>query len=709
MPSPAASADEGDDGQRAAKAARFKAEPSTVVLSVVMVVVCIVAILVPNLGNFHFSGSGTAAAADPNQITNTGAGGQLLQSGSVVVTGQYIFWANAGDAAADETAGVYRSNRDGTGLVEVSDAEPTDGIILDGDTLYFIAWGGNAGEQGNYLVRIGLDGSGYRELTDKDEVAVQDMQIVQGRIYYTYDYVDSDDDDEEDDTGVIAAINEDGSGQSDLYSNSNGVDSFQISGDTIYFIVSADSNDDDSQSELYSLPLANTAAARPHEFTQTAGCSDFKVIGSEIFYLGEDDDADTILCMISCNDSDNHVLLDGSINGDRYRDFDEFIVEGSKVFFVADIDYGEDDVESLLCSFDINSSAVTVIRKGKDDISELQGNDGWLYFSVWTDDVSGTSYQNETQDTDGGYNLYRLNLNGGNAQLICDDAIDDYSIVEGQIYYQIPTWQSSQSALQFRVIGLDGTAKITVSGNGSMIGSSAYQSTPAPSTSTSTDTWQSHTYILYYENWCEYSNQVTDWLNQHPQVAAHVTLVLASTNPAVQYIPCLYIDGAQFGTGADTVVQKLEDDFSDVVGSATSNAYSPSTVTNGQSPVSGQSSAAGSNVSHADLVPDSATSKISASDLAGLTDAEIEVAINEIYARHGRPFTKIKELDTIFYTPGGYYNGRYSEDSSFKDSDLSSLETKNAITMRKLLRKRGYTSYKADAQLVKQFVATYGE
>lgn len=83
----------------------------------------------------------------------------------------------------------------------------------------------------------------------------------------------------------------------------------------------------------------------------------------------------------------------------------------------------------------------------------------------------------------------------------------------------------------------------------------------------------------------------------------------------------------------------------------------------------------GGGSSSGQILPFSSSRRVEYGDLAGMTDRQLELARNEIYARHGRPF-KRADLRSYFRSKSWY-----SEDSSFTESRLSSLEKRNAQTI----------------------------
>lgn len=76
------------------------------------------------------------------------------------------------------------------------------------------------------------------------------------------------------------------------------------------------------------------------------------------------------------------------------------------------------------------------------------------------------------------------------------------------------------------------------------------------------------------------------------------------------------------------------------------------------------------------VLPFSSDRRVTSSDLGGLSRWELDVARNEIYARHGRPFKRGDLRD--------YFRGQawYSEDGGYSDGRLSRLEAANAETIR---------------------------
>ncbi len=80
------------------------------------------------------------------------------------------------------------------------------------------------------------------------------------------------------------------------------------------------------------------------------------------------------------------------------------------------------------------------------------------------------------------------------------------------------------------------------------------------------------------------------------------------------------------------------------------------------------------------ILPDSSTRVYSQSELDGLTKAELRIARNEIYARHGRKFDS-KDLQDYFNNQP-WYNGTISAED-FDPSVLSSIEQQNIAAIEK--------------------------
>lgn len=78
---------------------------------------------------------------------------------------------------------------------------------------------------------------------------------------------------------------------------------------------------------------------------------------------------------------------------------------------------------------------------------------------------------------------------------------------------------------------------------------------------------------------------------------------------------------------------------------------------------------------------------LSTDDLEGLTQSQLELARNEIYARHGRIFTR-SDLQKYFEQKS-WYQGTI-EPQNFSDSLLSDVEKKNANIIAKYEQSKGY-------------------
>ena len=80
------------------------------------------------------------------------------------------------------------------------------------------------------------------------------------------------------------------------------------------------------------------------------------------------------------------------------------------------------------------------------------------------------------------------------------------------------------------------------------------------------------------------------------------------------------------------------------------------------------------------IIPHSAAEKLSKEDLAGLDTNVIELAKNEIYARHGLVFQQ--ELMNVYFGKKTWYK----KDSTFKKDSLNYAEAENARLLEKILR-----------------------
>lgn len=89
---------------------------------------------------------------------------------------------------------------------------------------------------------------------------------------------------------------------------------------------------------------------------------------------------------------------------------------------------------------------------------------------------------------------------------------------------------------------------------------------------------------------------------------------------------------------------------------------------------SGSGSSGSSSLSSGYILPNSSTSYLSESDIAGLSSSQLRLARNEIYARHGRRFNS-SDLQSYFDAQS-WYSGTVSADS-FNEDILSSVEKSN--------------------------------
>lgn len=90
---------------------------------------------------------------------------------------------------------------------------------------------------------------------------------------------------------------------------------------------------------------------------------------------------------------------------------------------------------------------------------------------------------------------------------------------------------------------------------------------------------------------------------------------------------------------------------------------------------------------HGYILPESDTRYYSENELNALTDYQLYLARNEIYARHGREF-KNQDLQNYFKNKD-WYTGRYSPDSFDSIVTLNDFEKKNAAAMLAIEKRRG--------------------
>ncbi|NLO06911.1 MAG: YARHG domain-containing protein [candidate division WS1 bacterium] len=77
-----------------------------------------------------------------------------------------------------------------------------------------------------------------------------------------------------------------------------------------------------------------------------------------------------------------------------------------------------------------------------------------------------------------------------------------------------------------------------------------------------------------------------------------------------------------------------------------------------------------------ELLPQSDDRPLTGSDVTGLGNWDLTLARNEIYARHGRPFSNA-QIRAYFQGTGWY-----TADSGYSDRRLSQLESRNAVFIR---------------------------
>ena len=106
------------------------------------------------------------------------------------------------------------------------------------------------------------------------------------------------------------------------------------------------------------------------------------------------------------------------------------------------------------------------------------------------------------------------------------------------------------------------------------------------------------------------------------------------------------------------------------------NVYSGQAAASGQAAFPGQAASGQAAVlGNGDyILPNSSTIYLTRADLAGLSQEQLRLARNEIYARHGRKF-KTKEIQDYFNSKS-WYTGTI-ESNAFKDEYLNSYEKEN--------------------------------
>lgn len=87
------------------------------------------------------------------------------------------------------------------------------------------------------------------------------------------------------------------------------------------------------------------------------------------------------------------------------------------------------------------------------------------------------------------------------------------------------------------------------------------------------------------------------------------------------------------------------------------------------------------------VLPDSASRLYSADELSGLSDWQLYIARNEIYARHGREFRNQDLQD--YFNGQSWYTPLYSPDQFDSMGLLSSIEQQNASTILSVEKARG--------------------
>lgn len=85
------------------------------------------------------------------------------------------------------------------------------------------------------------------------------------------------------------------------------------------------------------------------------------------------------------------------------------------------------------------------------------------------------------------------------------------------------------------------------------------------------------------------------------------------------------------------------------------------------------------------IIPDSSSRLVSRTEIEKLSDEDLRLAINEIYARNGRKFQS-EELQIYFNTKSWYHPSVEAED--FKESMLNDIEKQNVMLMAEIQNSR---------------------
>lgn len=85
------------------------------------------------------------------------------------------------------------------------------------------------------------------------------------------------------------------------------------------------------------------------------------------------------------------------------------------------------------------------------------------------------------------------------------------------------------------------------------------------------------------------------------------------------------------------------------------------------------------------IIPDSSSRILSRSEIESLSDGDLRLAINEIYARHGRKFQS-EELQNYFNGKSWYHPTVEAEE--FTESMLNEIEKQNVMTMAEVQNSR---------------------
>lgn len=142
------------------------------------------------------------------------------------------------------------------------------------------------------------------------------------------------------------------------------------------------------------------------------------------------------------------------------------------------------------------------------------------------------------------------------------------------------------------------------------------------------------------------------------------------TGTSDQFTVTIVIDHAYDNTAILVRIDATDMPVGTSLGTTTTTKPTTTTTT-----TTGSSAKTGTTPTNSYIIADSNTRIIAEAELTSLTPWQLKVARNEIYARYGRTFVH-KDLQCYFKTQSWY-----KIDTSFTESELSSIDTKNIATI----------------------------